>query len=89
MSCCACIRSISIGRRRRADIGPGAEDVAQVAASLVYTNNQAEVEGVKYEKLNLLLINAVKEQQEQIEQQRQQITDLKNQLELTKQFICQ
>lgn len=45
----------------------GAEDVAQVAPSFVFTNCKGEVEGVKYERLNLLLINAVKEQQAQIE----------------------
>ncbi len=49
------------------DIGLGAEDVAKVAPSLTFVNSKGEAEGVKYERLNLLLINAVKEQQSQIE----------------------
>jgi hypothetical protein len=49
------------------DIGLGAEDVAKVAPSLTFTNSKGEVTGVKYERLNLVLINGVKEQQAQIE----------------------
>jgi Chaperone of endosialidase len=55
------------------DIGLGAEDVAKVAPSLTFNNDKGEVAGVKYEKLNLLLINAVQEQQTQIQQQRELI----------------
>jgi endosialidase-like protein len=59
----------------RPDIGLGAEDVAKVIPSLAFTNSDGEVEGVKYEKLNLLLINAIQQQQAQIEQQQAQIAD--------------
>ena len=52
------------------DIGLGAEDVAQVAPSFVTTDSKGEVEGVKYDRLNILLINAVKEEQNQIEKLR-------------------
>jgi endosialidase-like protein len=52
----------------RPDIGLGAEDVAEVAPSLTLTDSDGQIAGVKYEQLNLLLINAVKEQQAQIEQ---------------------
>jgi hypothetical protein len=45
----------------RADFGLGAEEVARVAPELTFTNNQGEPQGVKYEKLSLLLINAVQE----------------------------
>ena len=51
----------------RPDIGLSAEDVAQVAPSFVTTNDKGEVEGVKYDRLNIVLINAVKEQQNEIE----------------------
>jgi hypothetical protein len=54
----------------RRDIGLGAEDVAKVAPSFTVTDDKGAVTGVKYERLNLLLINAVKEQQKQIEQMR-------------------
>ncbi|HXI90446.1 MAG TPA: tail fiber domain-containing protein [Blastocatellia bacterium] len=50
------------------DIGLGAEEVAQVAPSFTFTNSKGEIAGVKYERLNILLINAIKEQQQQIEQ---------------------
>ena len=57
----------------RTDIGLGAEDVARVAPTLTFTNEQGEPIGVKYEKLSLLLINALQEQQAQIERQRELI----------------
>jgi len=54
------------------DIGLAAEEVAQVAPSFVSTNSNGQVEGVKYERLNIVLINAVKEQQQQLETLRAQ-----------------
>jgi hypothetical protein len=58
------------------DIGLGAEDVAKVAPSLTLTNSQGEVAGVKYERFNVILINAVKDQQAQIEKQQAMIASL-------------
>ena len=58
------------------DIGLGAEDVAKVAPSLTITDKQGEVAGVKYERLIMLLINAIKEQQQQIEKQQKQIAQI-------------
>ena len=52
-----------------ADIGLAAEEVAQIAPAFATTNN-GEVVGVKYNRLNVLLINAIKEQQAEIEQLR-------------------
>ena len=49
------------------DIGLGAEDVAKVAPFFAVRNKEGVVEGVRYERLNMVLINAVKQQQEQIE----------------------
>jgi chromosome segregation ATPase len=49
-----------------ADIGLGAEEVAQVAPSFVSTNRQGEIVSVKYDQLSALFINAFKEQQAQI-----------------------
>jgi type III secretory pathway lipoprotein EscJ len=40
-------------------------------------NANGEVEGVKYDRITAVLVNAVKEQQEQINQQQQQIAGLK------------
>lgn len=58
------------------DIGLGAEDVAEVAPSLVFKNAKGDVSGVKYERLNMLFINAIKEQQQQIEIQHKQIAQI-------------
>jgi hypothetical protein len=64
------------------DIGLNAEDVAEVAPQLVTRNDKGEVEDVKEGSLNVLFINAIKEQQKQIETQRQQIYALKK-------LVCQ
>jgi Chaperone of endosialidase len=58
-------------------IGLGAEDVAKVDPSLALSDANGEIRGVKYERLNMLLINAVQEQQKIIENQQQQIDQLK------------
>lgn len=78
------------------DLGLAAEEVAQIAPSFVYTNSQGEVQGVKYERLNLVLINAVKEQQAQIETQAAQIAtqqatlkQQQQQLDALKKLVCQ
>ncbi len=55
------------------DIGLAAEDVAKVEPRFTFTNDKGEIEGVKYDHLNVVLINAVKEQQAQIESQQKQI----------------
>lgn len=55
------------------DIGLGAEDVAKAAPFFAFRNKEGVVEGVRYERLNMVLINAVKEQQTQIEIQQKQI----------------
>lgn len=52
-----------------ADLGFGAEDIAAVEPLLVTRNDRGEVEGVKYDRLTAVLVNAVKEQQSQIERQ--------------------
>lgn len=59
------------------DLGLGAEDVAKVEPLLVTHNDKGEIEGVRYDRLNVILINAVKQQQEQLERQNQQIDALK------------
>jgi len=51
----------------RADLGLAAEEVAKVAPSFTFTNSKGEIEGVRYDRLNVPLINAIKQQQEQIE----------------------
>ena len=55
------------------DLGFGAEDVAAVEPLLVIHNKNGEVEGVKYDRISALLVNAVKEQQGQIEYLKRQL----------------
>jgi hypothetical protein len=59
------------------DLGLGAEEVERIEPLLTFRNKQGELEGVKYNQLNVVLINAIKEQQEQIKQQQRQIEGLK------------
>jgi hypothetical protein len=49
------------------DLGLGAEDVAKVEPLLITHNDKGEIEGVRYDRLNVVLINAIKQQQQQIE----------------------
>ncbi len=49
------------------DLGLGAEEVAEVAPLLVTLGSDGVVEGVKYDRLNAVLINALKEQQVQLD----------------------
>lgn len=55
------------------DLGFGAEDVEKVEPLLVTYNEKGEVEGVKYDRISAVLVNAVNEQQAQIETQQKQI----------------
>jgi hypothetical protein len=59
------------------DLGLGAEDVAAVEPLLVSRNEKGQVEGVKYDRLSAVFINAFKEQQAQIEQQETEAKQLR------------
>jgi hypothetical protein len=62
------------------DLGFGAEDVAKVEPLLTTLNDTGTIEGVKYDRISAVLVNAIKEQQAQIEIQKQQIEELRHQL---------
>src|SRR4029450_1508569 len=55
------------------DLGLGAEDVAAVEPLLGTHNANGEVEGVKYDRLSAVFINAFKEQQAEIKSQAEKI----------------
>ena len=59
------------------DLGFVAEDVAAIDPLLAVRDQNGQVEGVKYDRLSTLLVNAVQEQQTQIEAQKQEIENLK------------
>lgn len=69
------------------DIGLVAEEVAAVEPLLTFNNDQNQIEGVKYETLSVVLVNAVKEQQKQIADLRQQIQTQQDQIKQQQQQI--
>ena len=73
---------------RAPDLGLIAEDVAAVEPLLATHNSKGEVEGVKYTQLNVVLINAVKEQQAQIRQQQRQIDEQRKQIRGLTKIVC-
>lgn len=70
------------------DIGFGAEDVAKINPLFVAYNSKGEVEGVKYDRLSVVFVNAFKEQQAQIVQQQKQLEQQWLQIENLKKLIC-
>jgi hypothetical protein len=70
------------------DIGLIAEEVAAVEPSLVTRSEGGEVEDIKEGGLDLVFINAFKEQQEQIKAQREQIARQQQQIEALKKLMC-
>jgi len=55
------------------DLGFGAEEVERIEPLLTTSNERGEIEGVKYAQISTVLVNAVGEQQAQIETQQRQI----------------
>jgi hypothetical protein len=53
------------------DLGLVAEEVAKIEPLLVTHNADGEVEGVKYDRLSVVLLNAVKEQHKLIDDLKQ------------------
>jgi hypothetical protein len=70
------------------DVGFGAEDIAAIEPLLVNYNDKGQVEGVKYDRLTTVLVNAVKEQQAQIEAQQQQLKQQQLQIDGLKKLLC-
>jgi hypothetical protein len=58
------------------DLGFIAEEVAQVEPFLVTHNAKGEIEGVKYDRMSTVFVNAFKEQQARIERQQLEIAAL-------------
>jgi hypothetical protein len=69
------------------DLGFVAEEVAAVEPLLTTRNAKGEVEGVKYDRVAVALVNAVKEQQETIKQQQQQLATLRQEIEELKRLF--
>ena len=71
------------------DVGFSAEDVAAVEPLLVTYNDKGEVEGTKYDRISAVLVNAVKQQQGQIEAQQTQLEQQQAQIEVQQQQLKQ
>ncbi|MDM7921573.1 MAG: tail fiber domain-containing protein [Pyrinomonadaceae bacterium] len=63
------------------DLGLVAEEVAAIDPLLVTYNDKGEVEGVKYDRIGVVLINTVKEQHLRIEQLERELAELKKLIE--------
>ena len=70
------------------DLGFGAEDVAKVNPLLAIYDANGQVEGVRYDRMSVAFVNALKEQQAQIESQNKKIEDQNKQIEALKQLVC-
>ncbi len=83
------LKPISFEWRRdgSSDYGLGAEDVERIDPKLVFYK-EGKLEGVRYERLPVVLVNAVKEQQAQIEKQDNKIKSLETQVTLLKELVC-
>lgn len=68
----------------KSDVGLGAEAVAAVEPLLATYDEAGRVAGVKYDRIAVVLLNAVKEQQKQIEHQQKQMEE---QISLIKELV--
>jgi len=70
------------------DIGLNAEDVAEVEPLLVTRNDKGEIEDLKENSLDLVFINAFREQQKQLEALQEQVRRQQQQIDALKKLIC-
>lgn len=71
------------------DVGYIAEEVSKSEPLLATYNEDGTVEGVKYKQISIVLVNAVKEQQVQIEQQQKQIQQQQLIIDGLRKLVCQ
>jgi hypothetical protein len=70
------------------DFGLIAEEVAAIEPLLVMRNAQGAVQGIKYDRLGVVLINALRQQQEQLRRQQERLDQQQLQLEGLKKLVC-
>jgi hypothetical protein len=70
------------------DIGLAAEDVADVEPLLAFRNGQGEIEGVNYSQLNVVLINAIQQQQTRSEEQEARLRRQQQEIDALKALVC-
>jgi hypothetical protein len=76
------LNPITFTRKREGtrDVGLAAEEVEKAEPLLAFRNDKGEIEGVKYELLGVVFINAFKEQQAQTRRQQELINQQQTQL---------
>lgn len=77
------------------DLGLVAEEVAKIEPLLTTTNDKGEIEGVKYDRIGVVLVNAMNEQQMRIEKldakissQKEMIDRQQIEIRLLKDLLC-
>lgn len=80
------LRPVSFNWRNggMSDVGLVAEEVAAVEPLLTTTNSDGKIEGVKYDRVGVVAINAINEQQAQIEKQSREISKQRDEIEQLK-----
>ena len=72
----------------KSEIGLIAEEVEKIEPLLSTYDHKGNLDGVKYTQLTVILINAVKEQQQIIETQQKQIEQQGSEIGALKRIIC-
>ena len=72
----------------KADVGFIAEEIEEIEPLLATYNENNEIQGVKYKQISVLLVNAVKEQQTQIEQQQKQLQRQQSLIDGLRAIVC-
>jgi hypothetical protein len=70
------------------DVGFGAEEVFAVKPLLTTLSDTGEVQGVKYKQLSVLFVNALKEQQAEVERHKEQIDRQQRQIDALMRLVC-
>jgi hypothetical protein len=70
------------------DVGFIAEEVALIDPKFIVYNAAGEIEGLKYNRLSVVFVNAFKEQQTRLEAQRKELEDQKTMVESLLKLSC-
>jgi hypothetical protein len=72
----------------KADVGFVAEEVAALEPLLASRNDEGEIEGVKYDRITTALVNAVNDQQSQLDAQAATLARQQKQIDALTKLVC-